>query len=125
MSDFFRKIAHAVSSLTGTPAAFILALGSVLIWASLGEYYEYSNTWQLVINTGTTILTFLMVFLIQNSQNREAKATQLKLDELIHVSKTARNRFIDLEDMSDEELDKLEQEFMKVREEGERRRSKK
>jgi low affinity Fe/Cu permease len=115
MKEVFRKIAHQTSEIVGSPPAFALALAVIIVWALYGPSTRYSDTWQLIINTGTTILTFLMVFLIQNTQNRDAKAIHLKLDELIRSVKTARNRLLDLEDMSDEELDKLQKEFEKLR----------
>ena len=114
--DVFRRLAHKTGEVAGSPYAFSGALLVIVAWALLGEQFEYSDTWQLVINTGTTILTFLMVFLIQNMQNRESKAMQFKLDELIRAIKGARNGLVDLEDMSDEELDALEGEFRKIRE---------
>jgi low affinity Fe/Cu permease len=95
----------------GSAWAFSLALLVVVVWAFTGPLFGFSNTWQLVINTGTTIVTFLMVFLIQNTQNRDGRAMQLKLDELIKTSKRARNSLIDLEDMSDDELDGFQKEF--------------
>lgn len=112
----FRKIAHRIGEAAGSPYAFMIALLIVVTWALLGSRFDYSNTWQLVINTGTTILTFLMVFLIQNMQNRESKATQIKLDELIRAVRGARNGLVDLEDMSEQDLDALEEEFRKIRE---------
>lgn len=115
MNELFRKIAHKTSEAMGTSTAFILALLVILIWFVSGPQYGYSDTWQLIINTGTTILTFLMVFLIQNTQNRDAKAIHLKLDELIRSVKSARNKLLDLEDMSDEELNKLQKEFEGLR----------
>lgn len=121
MHEFFHRFAARASSLVGTPWAFILAVLIVLVWALSGPLFHFSDTWQLVINTGTTIVTFLMVFLIQNTQNRDAKATQLKLDELIKSNKSARNRLIELEDCSDEELEQLEREFEQVQK---RRRTK-
>lgn len=111
----FRKFATRVSNVAGSPNAFSLALLIVIIWATTGHYFGYSDTWQLVINTGTTIVTFLMVFLIQNTQNRDGKAMQLKLDELIRVTK-ARNAFVDLEELSDEELAELDKEFQQIHE---------
>ncbi len=115
MNNIFRKIAHKTSEIVGTPYSFIIAFLLIIIWAVCGEFFNYSDTWQLVINTGTTILTFLIVFLIQNTQNRDAKTTHLKLDELILHMKSARNELIDLEDMSDEEIEKLQQEFEAIR----------
>ncbi len=106
MNERFRIFSNYVSELAGSPWAFILASLVVVVWALTGPLFNFSSNWQLVINTGTTILTFLMVFLVQNTQNREAKATQLKLDELIHAIESARNEIIDAENMSDKELRK-------------------
>ena len=114
MRDFFVKFAHKVSNAVGSPWAFLLAVLVIVVWVVSGPLFGFSDTWQLVINTGTTIITFLMVFLIQNQQNRDSKAMELKLDELISSIKTARNTLIDIEEMSDEELDKLEEEFRKL-----------
>jgi low affinity Fe/Cu permease len=111
MQQFFRRFAHATAVAVGTPWAFILAVGVVIAWGLTGSAAGYSDSWQLIINTGTTIVTFLMVFLIQNTQNREARVTQLKLDELIRAVKQARNRLVALEEMSDEELERIEREF--------------
>jgi low affinity Fe/Cu permease len=115
MNEVFRKIAHRTSEILGTPIAFITAVLVIVIWAFAGSSFDYSDTWQLIINTGTTILTFLMVFLIQNTQNRDAKALHLKLDELIRSAKTARNKLLDLEDMTDAELESLQKEFERLR----------
>lgn len=115
MNEKFRQVSHAIGEAVGKPKAFALALLIVLIWALTGSYFGYSDTWQLVINTGTTIITFLMVFLIQNMQNRDSKAVHLKLDELIHSVKKARDDFIDLEDTTEEEIGKLAEEFKKIR----------
>ena len=114
MGDVFHKIASKVSVLTGSPIAFITALAVIIIWAVSGPIFGFSDTWQLVINTGTTIVTFLMVFLIQNTQNRDSKAIHLKLDELLKGVKGARTGMVDIEDLSDEELDKLENQFKKL-----------
>ncbi len=95
----------------GGAYAFILAALLIVVWGLSGPIFHFSNTWQLVINTGTTIVTFLMVFLIQNTQNRDGKAVQLKLDELIRASYAARDNFLDIEDMSDDELAELDKEF--------------
>lgn len=111
----FRHFAHSTSERVGSPAAFFLALLTIIVWCATGPIYHYSDTWQLVINTGTTIITFLMVFLIQNAQNREAKAIQLKLDELLRGVKGARTALIKLEDMSDEDLEELHLYFQKLR----------
>jgi low affinity Fe/Cu permease len=111
-------MAAAAASLFGTPWAFVTALALVVAWAATGPLFGFSETWQLVINTGTTIVTFLMVFLIQATQNRDAKALQLKLDELIRASSEARNEFADLEDASEAELDAFQREFEELRERG-------
>jgi len=113
--DFFRKISHKTGEVAGSPYAFSSALLVVATWALLGRHFNYSDSWQLFINTGTTIMTLLMVFLIQNMQNRESKAIQFKLDELIRSMKGARNKLVDLEDMSDEEIAMFQDEFRKVR----------
>ncbi len=110
-NDLFRKVATKISLITGSPAIFILAFISILAWILTGPYFHYSDTWQLVINTSTTIITFLMVFLIQNTQNRDTKAIHLKLDELIKSMRGARNRLIDIEEETDIELDSLKEEF--------------
>jgi low affinity Fe/Cu permease len=107
----FRKIAQVCSDFFGRPTAFFLAIAVVIVWGSLGPIFDYSDTWQLVINTGTTIVTFLMVFLVQNTQNRDAKAIHLKLDELIRALGRARNDLLDIEDESDQRLKDLHQEF--------------
>ena len=117
MNDAFRKFSSKVSNLAGTPGVFLFAILIILGWAITGPLFHFSDTWQLVINTSTTIVTFLMVFLIQNTQNRDAKAIHLKLDELIRAVKEARNGLVDLENESDEELDKLHQQFQQIREE--------
>jgi low affinity Fe/Cu permease len=116
MNEIFRKISRVSAEAMGASWSFILAIVLILVWGLTGPAAHYSDTWQLVINTGTTVLTFLMVFLIQNTQNRDSKAIHLKLDELIRSGKTARNTLVDLEDMSDEELDVLEKEFKTIRE---------
>jgi low affinity Fe/Cu permease len=110
----FRRFSLRISQIAGSPVGFILALIVVLAWACTGPLYRYSDTWQLVINTSTTIVTFLMVFLIQNTQNRDARAMHLKLDELIRAIKGARNKLVSLEEMTDEELDELQRQFQRV-----------
>ena len=115
MKEFFRRFSAQTSELVGSYWAFVLAVGIIVVWAGTGPFFNFSDTWQLVINTGTTIVTFLMVFLIQNTQNRDAKAVHLKLDELIRSHKEARNALIDLEDLSDEELSRLAVEFSTIR----------
>ena len=115
MHDLFRKFSAHAAHAVGTAWAFIVALLVVIVWATTGPMFGYSDTWQLVINTGTTIVTFLMVFLIQNTQNRDARAIHLKLDELIRGSKGARNWLVDLENCSEEELEQVEKEFRRVK----------
>ncbi len=114
MKELFRKIAARISYIAGTASAFTAAFLIILIWATTGPAFHFSDTWQLVINTGTTIITFLMVFLIQNTQYRDGKAMQLKLDELIRASKSARDSFVDTEDLTDDELAALDQEFKQL-----------
>jgi low affinity Fe/Cu permease len=116
MSQFFHRLAHRTSEAVGSPGAFVIAVIVVLVWAISGPIFHFSDTWQLVINTGTTILTFLMVFLIQNTQNRDAHAIHLKLDELIKAIGPARNILIDIENSQDDELKKLAEEFKLFRE---------
>lgn len=116
MHEMFRKLAHAASERLGSPWAFGIAIALILGWAISGPFLNFSTTWQLFINTITTVLTFLMVFLIQNTQNRDARAIHLKLDELIRAVKPARNMLIDIEDMEEEELALLQEEFKKFRE---------
>src|SRR5579885_1490003 len=116
MDEHFRKFAHATAERAGTSKAFCIAVVIIIIWAATGPIFHFSDTWQLVINTGTTIVTFLMVFLIQNTQNRDAKAIHLKLDELIRGVKGARTGLVDLENLSDEELARLQKEFERLRE---------
>jgi low affinity Fe/Cu permease len=111
LNEWFHEFAHKTARAMGNPWAFILAMLIILGWAVTGPMFHYSNTWQLVINTGTTIITFLAVFLIQNTQNRDARAVHLKLDELLRSGEKARNYLIDLQNMSDEELDELERQF--------------
>jgi low affinity Fe/Cu permease len=113
-SQFFSRAAQWTSRQCGRPFTFGLAVGTVVVWAVTGPMFHYSDTWQLVINTGTTIVTFLMVFLIQNTQNRDASAVQLKLDELIRASSSARNRLLTLEDLTEEELDKIKASFTRI-----------
>jgi low affinity Fe/Cu permease len=115
MSEFFHRVAKDISAAIGSPYAFALAVSGVVVWALLGPLFGFSDTWQLVINTTTTIITFLVVFMIQNTQNRDSKALHLKLDELIRAMKGARNGLIDSEDLSEEELDRLEREFARIR----------
>jgi low affinity Fe/Cu permease len=120
MNEKFRVLANKIAHWVGTPFAFALAIAGILVWAVTGPMFGYSDTWQLIINTTTTIITFLMVFLIQNTQNRDARALHLKLDELIHATKGARNQLIDLENLSDAELDKLHAEFREIQQRTDR-----
>jgi low affinity Fe/Cu permease len=115
VSDAFRVFARRSSSILGSAWSFAGALFVILVWGLTGPTFHFSDTWQLIINTGTTIVTFLMVFLIQNTQNRDAKAVHLKLDEVICALKDARNELVDLENLSDEDLKKLEEQFKRVR----------
>jgi len=121
--DSFRHFARKSSAVLGTAWAFIAALIIIAVWGLTGPVFHYSDTWQLIINTGTTIVTFLMVFLIQNTQNRDAKAMHLKLDELIRAIEGARNRLVDLEKLSDEELKQLEDQFTRLRNKASERAS--
>lgn len=105
--NFFERVATAITCWTGSSAAFLCAFAVVLFWAISGPVFKFSDTWQLVINTGTTIITFLMVFLIQKAQNKDGKAIQLKLNELIAASRFASNRMVDIEDLTEEELNVL------------------
>ena len=115
MREVFRRLAKRLSCALGSPYAFAIAVASVVVWAALGPVFGFSDTWQLVINTSTTIVTFLVVFMIQNTQNRDTKALHLKLDELIRAIEPARNGLIDSEDLSEDELDRLEAEFAQFR----------
>lgn len=114
----FRKAAHAAADALGTSWAFALALLVVVVWAAAGPYFAYSDSWQLVINTGTTVVTFLVVFLIQNAQNRDARAIHLKLDELIRGVRGARNALINLQDLTDDQLEQLQNDFQRIKRSG-------
>jgi low affinity Fe/Cu permease len=118
--DAFHVFARTSSAVLGSAWSFIAALLIIVIWGATGPMFHFSDTWQLIINTGTTIVTFLMVFLIQNTQNRDAKAVHLKLDELIRALKGARNDLVDLEKLSDDEMKKLEKEFERVHQKAKR-----
>jgi low affinity Fe/Cu permease len=115
VSDAFRLFAQRSAVMLGSAWAFSAAVLAILVWIVTGPTFHFSDTWQLIINTATTIVTFLMVFLIQNTQNRDAKAMHLKLDELIRALKGARNQLVDLESLSDEDLKKLEEQFRRLR----------
>lgn len=114
MQSFFGRIASHVSKATGSAYAFVVAILLILVWMVTGPVFNYSNTWQLVINTLTTIVTFLMVFMIQNTQNRDTKAVHIKLDELIRAEKGARNEFTAIEESTDEDLEKMQREFQSL-----------
>jgi low affinity Fe/Cu permease len=113
--DFFRRFAHSTARAVGSVWAFFLAVLVIVTWASSGPLFGFSDTWQLVINTGTTIVTFLMVFLIQNTQNRDSREIHLKLDELLRAVSKARTGMADLDELSDQELDRLLEEFHSAR----------
>ncbi len=119
VSDAFRIFARHSAAMLGSAWAFGGAVFVILVWILTGPTFHFSDTWQLIINTATTIITFLMVFLIQNTQNRDAKAVHLKLDEMIRAIKGARNQLVDLEDLSDEDLKKLEEQFQRLRKKAE------
>jgi low affinity Fe/Cu permease len=119
VSDAFRVFARRSATMLGSAWAFTGAVLVIAVWLITGPTFHFSDTWQLIINTATTIITFLMVFLIQNTQNRDTKAVHLKLDETIRALKGARNQLVDLEDLSDEELKKLEEQFQRLRKKAE------
>jgi low affinity Fe/Cu permease len=120
LRDVFRQFARVAANGVGSPRAFLLGVGATLLWAVSGSHFHYSDTWQLVINTGTSIGTFLIVFLIQNTQNRDAKVMQLKLDELIRAGKLARTELVQMESLGDSELDELQREFQSCRDHASR-----
>lgn len=113
--NFFERFANKVTIATGSTPAILIAFGLVIVWAATGPVFHYSETWQLVINTGTTIITFLMVFLIQKSQNKESMAVQLKLNELVAATALASNRMIDVEDLSEDELKAIRKYYDKLK----------
>jgi low affinity Fe/Cu permease len=113
-TSLFCRFAKIISRATGRPGAFLTAIGLVLVWAITGAYFRYSTDWQLVINTGTTIITFLMVFLIQNTQNRDSEAMHLKLDELIRAMEGAHNALLDLEELEEKDLDKIRGDYQRL-----------
>ena len=116
LNDAFTRISTAIAHAAGHATTFVLSVTIIVVWAVTGPLFQFSDTWQLIINTGTTIVTFLMVFLIQNTQNRDAKALHLKLDELIRSNTEASNKLIDLEDLSDAEITELQEVFRKLHE---------
>ncbi|HMT09901.1 MAG TPA: low affinity iron permease family protein [Pyrinomonadaceae bacterium] len=112
--SLFTKFARWAATVTGRPATFILAVTIIVVWGVTGPLFGFSDTWQLVINTGTTIITFLMVFLIQNTQNRDTEAMQIKIDELIRANKNANNSMLDLEEMDEKQLDEIRKQFLEL-----------
>lgn len=116
ISGLFAKFSRIIAHLSGQSTAFVLAVCTVVAWLVTGPLFGFSDTWQLVINTGTTIITFLMVFLIQNTQNRDSEAVQIKLDELIRSHKEANNSLLDLEELTEEQLDLIKNEYEKLAE---------
>ena len=114
MGEIFHKFATSISEIVGTPWAFLTALLLVILWVAAGPVFQYSDSWQLVINTSTTIITFLMVFIIQSSQNRDTKAIHIKLDELLRAVHGARTGLVNIEHLSDEDLLQLQQEFERL-----------
>ena len=115
IKEYFRNFAKSFSGAVGTVWAFGIAVAVIIVWGATGPLFHFSDTWQLVINTSTTIVTFIMVFIIQNTQNRDSRALHLKLDEIIRAVKDARNSFVDLEELSDEELAKLQEQFKRLK----------
>ena len=114
VQDAFRRFARRASEVLGSAWIFVLAISVIAVWATTGPFFDYSDTWQLLINTGTTIVTFLMVFIIQNTQNRDSKAVHLKLDELIRSIDRARNQLVNIDRLSDDDLKKLESQFQRI-----------
>jgi len=110
-NKLFTRFAKKAAHFTGTPACFMLALAILLVWAASGPIFKFNDTWQLVINTGTTIITFLMVFLIQNTQNRDTEAMQIKLDELLRSHRSASNKLLDLEELEEDEMNELRKHY--------------
>jgi low affinity Fe/Cu permease len=121
--NFFEDLSSRVTAAAGSPPAFVIALGSVLVWLISGPFFDFSETWQLVINTGTTIITFLMVFLIQKSQNKESLAIQLKLNELVAAHQYASNRLVNVEGMTEDELKIIQKYYLKLSESSKREKS--
>ena len=124
-SRLFMRMAKAASSFAGRPLCFGIAMLSLIVWAASGPIFGFNDTWQLIINTATTIITFLMVFLIQNTQNRDTEAMQLKLDELIHVTRAANNELLNLEDLDEKELDSMRERYQALADRAKQARHKK
>ncbi|MEK9968202.1 MAG: low affinity iron permease family protein [Ferrovibrio sp.] len=125
LSRWFTRFAGRAAHVAGTPWVFTIAVLGIVVWAALGPMLDFSEVWQLTVNTGTTIVTFLMVFLIQNTQNRDAVAMQIKLDELIRATRTAENAVLDLEELTEEELETFRQTYEKLAEKARSARQKK
>jgi low affinity Fe/Cu permease len=121
----FTRFARWTSAAAGKPVTFVMAVLIVLVWAITGPLFKFSENWQLVINTGTTIITFLMIFLIQNTQNRDTEALQLKLDEIIRSMKDARNQVLNLEELDEQELDQIREEYLTLAQEARNEKEKK
>jgi low affinity Fe/Cu permease len=121
--SWFSNLASASATVVGSPAAFIFAVATIIAWLITGPFFHYSDAWQLVVNSWTNIMTFLVVFLIQNSQNRDSRAINLKLDELIRSTVRAHNEMIDIERLSDNELESLAKRYERIRQEWDERRS--
>ena len=115
---WFTRVAKWTAKATGRPLSFTIAIAVIVVWATTGPLFGFSDTWQLIINTGTTIITFLMVFLIQNTQNRDAEAIQVKLDELIRLSRGGHNVLLDLEELEDDELDRIRASYCRIAEQA-------
>lgn len=123
IDEAFRRFAHVISSISGDARTFLVALLVIVVWLVTGPVFGYSDTWQLVINTGTTIVTFLMVFVLQNTQNRDNQAMQLKLDELLRAMRNARNSFLDIEELPDADLESLAEEFKSLHDRAQKEKS--
>ena len=122
-TSWFTRFAQFAAHVTGRPRAFFFAVAAIVLWAVVGPLFDYTDTWQLVINTGTTIVTFLMVFVIQNTQNRDTAAMHIKLDELIRVTEKARDGLLDLEELDESELEALRRDYERLAEEGRREKA--
>ncbi|HJS52798.1 MAG TPA: low affinity iron permease family protein [Pyrinomonadaceae bacterium] len=119
--SLFARFARSTATASGRPVTFALAAAVIVVWGVTGPLFNFSDTWQLVINTGTTIVTFLMVFLIQNTQNRDTEALQIKLDEIIRATSGARNAMLDLEEMDEKELDQIRNEYLEIADQARKR----